>query len=267
MIDTHLFLTGLAVTGAAELAVFLVTFAVSRLVGRWNVVDVTWGASLVVVALVSFAWSAQVHHGNLLRRVLVLALTAVWGLRLAGYIARRSRGHGEDPRYAAIVAKAKGNPVLHAFGVIFLAQAFLSWVVSLPVQMAMYLRSSTGPLTWVGVAVWAIGLFFEATGDAQMAAFRRDPANRGRVMDRGLWRYTRHPNYFGDACVWAGLYLIAAQRWPGATTIISPFVMVYFLYFKSGKGLLERNLADSRPGYRDYMQRTSGFLPLPPRRA
>lgn len=267
MIDTHLFLTGLAVSAGAALVIFGATFFVARRVGRWNVVDVTWGLSFVVIAAVSFGWSQAVPHHNDLRRLLVLGLTAVWGLRLAGYIALRSRGQPEDPRYAKMFKRASGNPSVLAIKVVFLPQAFLSWFVSIPVQMAMYLRSGTGALTWIGTAVWVLGATFETVGDAQMARFKADPANKGLIMDRGLWRYTRHPNYFGDAAVWTGLFLIAAQRWPGVTTVLSPFAMVYFLYFKSGKRLLEKNMAASRPGYREYMERTSGFLPLPPKRS
>ena len=262
---THWFLTGLALTAAANLVVFLATWMVGRKVGRWNVVDTTWGLSFAVVAAVSFGWSIQAD-GDATRRVLVLALTVVWGLRLAGYIGVRSRGKGEDPRYAEILARAPGNRDVYALRIVILTQAFLSWLVSMPVQVAMYERAPGTGLMWAGVALWAVGFFFESVGDAQMARFRNDPANRGKVMDRGLWRYTRHPNYFGDASVWLGLYLIAASRWPGVTTFLSPVAMLYFLYFKSGKGLLERNMADSRAGYREYMQRTSGFVPLPPRR-
>ncbi len=262
---TQWFLTGLGLTAAVNLALYLVAWAIGRSLGRWNVVDIAWGGSFAVMAAVSFGWSAQAD-ADLARRALALALTAVWALRLAGYIGLRSRGKGEDPRYAEILDKATRNRDLYALRVVFLTQAFLSWFVALPVQMAMYERAPGSPIMWVGAAIWAVGLFFEGVGDAQMASFRNDPANKGQVMDRGLWRYTRHPNYFGDACVWLGLYLIAASRWPGATTVLSPVAMLYFLYFKSGKGLLERHMADSRPGYREYMERTSGFLPLPPRR-
>ncbi|HET6964738.1 MAG TPA: DUF1295 domain-containing protein [Acidimicrobiales bacterium] len=259
------FATNLAVTAAVDLALFLATWLAGRRLGRWNVVDVTWGLSFTTLAVTSYLWSSQVPGGSLLRRVLTLTLTAVWGLRLSGYIAARSRGKGEDPRYAEILSHAPGSQDWYALRIVILPQAVLSWIVSMPVQMAMYERAPAGPLIWIGTAVWAAGLFFEAVGDAQMASFRRDPDNRGLVMDRGLWRYTRHPNYFGDACVWLGLFLVAASAWPGVTTFVSPLAMLYFLYFKSGKGLLERNLARSRPGYRDYMRRTSGFIPLPPR--
>jgi steroid 5-alpha reductase family enzyme len=265
---THWFLTGLALTAGAEVALFLLTWMVGRTVGRWNVVDVTWGLSFVVVAAVSFAWSAQAVGASGTRRALALALPVVWGLRLAGYIAVRSRGKGEDPRYEEILSRAPGSRAAYALRVVMLPQAFLSWLVSIPVQLAMYERPSTAAsvVMAAGCALWAVGVVCETVGDAQMAAFRGDPANKGKVMDRGLWRYTRHPNYFGDACVWFGLYLLAFWPWPGPLALVSPLTMLYFLYFRSGKGLLEKSMAESRPGYREYMQRTSGFVPLPPRR-
>lgn len=259
------FLTGLAVAGGVSVALFGACWAVARRVGRWNVVDVVWGLSFVLIAAASFGWSAR-DGGSLTRRVLVLVLVTLWGLRLAAYIGWRSRGHGEDPRYAAIMGRATGSEPAYALKVIFAPQAFLAWFVSLPVQAAMFNRAGPAALTWIGAAVWAVGLFFEAVGDAQMSAFKRDPAAKGQVMDRGLWRYTRHPNYFGDATVWLGLYLIAASCSQGALTFLSPVAMLYFLYFRSGKGLLEKGLSKSKPGYADYVERTSGFLPLPPRR-
>ncbi|MHB1787303.1 MAG: DUF1295 domain-containing protein [Acidimicrobiales bacterium] len=260
------FLSGLGLTAGVVAVIFLVTWWIGVRVGRWNVVDVTWGLSFAAVAVSSFVWSAQVPGGNDLRRGLVLVLTSLWGLRLAGYIWMRSRGKGEDPRYAAIIGN-RADPTGYALRVVFAPQAVLSWLVSTPVQIAMYQRSATGVLIWCGTAVWVVGLFFEAVGDTQLAAFRREPGSRDRVMDRGLWRYTRHPNYFGDAAVWTGLFLVGAERWPGVLTFVSPLAMLYFLYFKSGKGLLERQLAKTRPGYREYMDRTSGFIPWPPSRS
>ena len=117
---------------------------------------------------------------------------------------------------------------------------------------------------YAGIVVYAVGLFFEAVGDAQLAAFRGDPANRGTVMDRGLWRYTRHPNYFGDACVWWGLWLLAADSWLGLATVVCPLLMNWLLLRRTGKPLLEARLATTRPGYAEYVRRTSGFLPRPP---
>jgi steroid 5-alpha reductase family enzyme len=148
---------------------------------------------------------------------------------------------------------------------VFVLQAVIAWFVSLPVQAAMYIRSGPVVVAVLGVGVWAVGLFFEAVGDQQMASFKADPANQGTVMARGLWRYTRHPNYFGDATVWAGLWLVAAEHWIGLLTVGSPVLMAWFLFFKSGKPLLEKSLSSSRPGYAEYVKRTSGWFPLPPK--
>ncbi len=258
------FLTGMAVTAAVSIGLFLLAWAVAKKVGRWNLVDTLWGVAFVAIAATSFAWSASTGASTA-RRVLVLTLVSLWGLRLSGYIGWRSRGAGEDPRYSAIMQRSRGPEALYALAVVFLPQALIAWLVSISTQIAMYQRSGPGPLVWIGTAVWAVGLFFEAVGDAQMSAFRNDPSNRGLVMDRGLWRYTRHPNYFGDASVWVGLYLVAASTWPGPLTVLSPVAMLYFLYFKSGKALLEKDLSSSKPGYASYARRTSGFFPLPPR--
>jgi steroid 5-alpha reductase family enzyme len=136
----------------------------------------------------------------------------------------------------------------------------------LPVQVALFVPRPPGVLCWVGAALWAVGLFFETVGDWQLTRFRADPANRGTVLDHGLWRYTRHPNYFGDACVWWGLFLCVADTPLGWATVVSPLVMTYLLANGSGKPMLERQLANAKPGYAEYVARTSGFLPLPPRR-
>lgn len=201
------------------------------------------------------------------RRLLVTVLTAVWGLRLALHIARRGRGHGEDPRYEALLAKAPGNRDLYALRIVYLLQGALVWLVSLPVQAAQYGARPLSVFAVAGAALWAVGLFFEAVGDHQLARFKSDPAHRGRVMDRGLWSLTRHPNYFGDFCVWWGLFLVAcdAGAAPAAVTVVSPLTMSYLLLRGSGKPLLERHMAE-RPGYAAYAARTSGFFPRPPKR-
>jgi steroid 5-alpha reductase family enzyme len=195
----------------------------------------------------------------------------VWGLRLAAHIARRNAGKGEDPRYADIQARASGSPAAHMYRRVYLTQAAALWFVSLPVQVAAY---QPGPLwsgasrvvTVAGIAVWAVGLFFEAVGDAQLARFTADPANQGRVNDRGLWRYTRHPNYFGDACAWWGLFLLSASSWSGWVFVLSPVLMTWTLAKGTGKPLTEKRMASSRRGYAEYVEHTSGFFPLPPRK-
>ena len=259
------FAAALPLTVAAVVVVLGATFLVAVRLGRHAVVDVAWGLGFVAVAVASYLASAG--EGDAVRRALLLGMTAAWGLRLAVHIGRRSHGKGEDPRYEELLAKAPGNPTWYALRSIYLTQAVVLWFVSLPVQVGSFVTPPVNLLVWIGVAVWAIGLFFEAVGDRQLQRFRDDPASKGRVLDTGLWRYTRHPNYFGDACVWWGLSLVAFSAWPGILTVASPIIMTWLLAKGTGKPLLEKGMATRRPGYDDYVRRTSGFFPLPPRRA
>ena len=245
---------------AASMAITLViTYAVAKRIHRHNVIDVTWGLLFCCVAAASFVVSAG--QGDDVRRWLLLAMTIIWGLRLALHMAVRSRGHGEDPRYAKLL---EGRGELGIILWVYVLQGVIAFIVAMPVVVGSLTPESMGLLAYVGVLVWLVGIVFEAVGDRQLAAYKADP-DRGPVMDSGLWRFTRHPNYFGDACVWVGIFLIAAEHWPGVLTIFSPALMVYLLAFGSGKRVLERHMAE-RPGYRAYMARTSGFFPLPPRR-
>ncbi|MDP9845060.1 DUF1295 domain-containing protein [Streptosporangium lutulentum] len=256
----------LLASAAALAALLAATLAVALRVGRHSVIDVAWGLGFTVVALVSFLMS----DGDPARRLLVPALTAVWGVRLALHIGRRNIGESEDPRYERMLARAPGSRTLYAIRAVYVTQGVVLLLVSLPVQVALSETAALGRsswLVWSGTALWLVGFVFETVGDRQLARFRADPGNRGEVLDTGLWRYTRHPNYFGDACVWWGLFLIAADRWPGVLTVLSPVLMTYFLVARTGKPLLEAQLSESRPGYADYVRRTSGFLPLPPRGA
>lgn len=238
----------------------IVTALIGARIGRHNVVDVTWGGGFVLIAVIS----AATGTGELWRRLLLLVLVGVWGLRLAVHVFRRSRGHGEDPRYTEMLAKAPGNETLYALRKIYLTQAVALWFVSLPLQVSAVAHGSVLPVVVLGVLVWILGWTFEAVGDAQLKAFKADSSNKGRIMDRGLWAWTRHPNYFGDSAVWWGLFLVSASAWPGVFTLLSPIAMTYFLVFATGARLLERSM-EKRPGYREYQQRTSYFLPRPPK--
>lgn len=262
--DWGAFAAALPYSVAAVVAVLGSTFAVALRLGRHAVVDVAWGLGFVTVTATTYLLSAG--EGDPARRALVLALTAAWGLRLAAHIARRSRGHGEDPRYEALLSKAPGSRAGYALRQVYLTQGAVMWFVSLPLQVTMFQADGLGVVAWLGVVLWAVGLIFEAVGDRQLQRFRDDPASRGEVLDTGLWRYTRHPNYFGDACVWWGLSLIAFDAWPGVLTVLSPAAMTWLLAKGTGKPLLEKGLASTRPGYADYVRRTSGFVPRPPRR-
>ncbi|MGD9960007.1 DUF1295 domain-containing protein [Nocardioides sp.] len=248
--------SALALLTAALL--MLATAIIARRVGRIAVVDVTWGLGFVVIALVC----AVAGVGD--RRWLLLALVAVWGLRLAWHIRKRAVGHGEDPRYAELIGD-DGFAV--AIRKVFVVQGLALWFISLPLQVGATVAVAWWPLVWVGLAVSVVGIGFETIGDAQLAAYKKDP-HRPQVMDQGLWRYTRHPNYFGDACVWWGLWLAGglASGWlPGLLTVLAPVGMTYFLVFATGARLLERTMMQ-RPGYPEYAERTSMFVPLPPRR-
>jgi len=250
----------LALSAGAVLALLTATWLVSLKLRDVSIVDVAWGLGFVVVAWVAFASG----DGDSGRRTLLAVLVTVWGLRLAGYIGRRKLRHpGEDPRYGAWRKKWGGRFWIVSLINVFLLQAVLVWIVSLPVQAASARDAGLGWLDWIGVALWTVGLFFEGVGDAQMARFKADKTHRGKVMDRGLWRYTRHPSYFGDFCVWWGIGLIAlsAGAW---WSLIGPAVVTLLLTRVSGKDHLERSMSQ-RPGYAEYVARTSGFFPWPRR--
>jgi steroid 5-alpha reductase family enzyme len=260
---TSTFAAGLAWSGGAVLLVLAATFVASRVAGKHSVIDTAWGLLFVAIAIATFAVSAG--HGLATRRWLLLVLPLLWGLRLAQHIARRTIGKPEDPRYAELLAKAKGNPDLYALRMVYLLQGVLAFLIAAPILVGGYERGAVGVLGWLGVAVWLVGVFFEAVGDAQMQRFRNDPANKGKVIEQGLWRYTRHPNYFGDACVWWGIFLVAAERWPGLLTLPAPILMTLLLTKGSGARILERHMS-RREGWAEYAARTSAFVPWPPKK-
>lgn len=254
----------LAVEAGLVLGMVTVLWAISVALEDTSIVDIFWGSGFVIVAWAAFALGG----GSRDRGLLLAALVTIWGLRLTVYLARRNLGKGEDYRYAAMRRRQGDRWPLRSLFVVFWVQGGLMWVVSLPVQVAMNepAPGGLGLPGWIGAAVWALGFSFEAIGDAQLAAFKRDPANRGKVMDRGLWRYTRHPNYFGDFCVWWGIWLIALPGGSAWWTVVGPLVMSTLLIRVSGAALLERSLTKRREGYADYIARTSAFFPWPPRR-
>ncbi|WP_254127027.1 DUF1295 domain-containing protein [Aquihabitans sp. G128] len=253
----------LIVAAGVVAGLMVLTWVVSLLVHDASIVDIIWGAAFVVVT----AAVAALADGVGARRVLLLVMVAVWGLRLSGYLARRNLGHGEDYRYQAMRKRYGERFGLISLVVVFGLQGVLVWVVSLPVQLAVSADrpAGLGPLAALGVLLWLVGLFFEAVGDAQLARFKADPANQGQVMDQGLWRLTRHPNYFGDFCVWWGIFLVAAETGPGRFGVIGPLVMSFLLLRVSGVAMLEKTIGKRRPGYAEYVARTSAFFPRPPK--
>ncbi|MEI2649746.1 MAG: DUF1295 domain-containing protein [Dermatophilaceae bacterium] len=265
--DSPSLLTVMGLSALAILVLLAITAVVARRLDKYAVIDVTWGLLFVGVA-----WVGMVVSGFAPRSVLVAALVTAWGGRLAWHLWRRTRGMGEDPRYVAILSAAPaGKKFLYAVRRVFLTQGVIAWFVSLPLQVTAW-TSTTHPahreiglVGWIGAAVVVAGLLIEGIGDAQLARFKADPANKGRLMDQGLWSWTRHPNYFGDSVVWWGLWVIAAQVNPGWATVLSPAAMTFFLVKVSGVALLEKSMSQ-RPGWAEYAARTSAFIPRPPKR-
>lgn len=256
------FLVVSAASLVAVAVVHTVTFLIGRRIGRYNVVDITWGVGFVVIAAVA----AVLGNGDVFRRVLLVTLTALWGLRLAWHLYRKTKGNGEDPRYRKLLND--DFSASHVIRRIFLVQSAATWFIALPLQVSATLGPTPSPLLAamvVGVVAWAVGITFEAVGDHQLKAFKADPANKGAIMDRGLWAWTRHPNYFGDAAVWWGLWLISVAGWSSLATVPSPVLMTYFLVYATGGRLTEKHMMD-RPGFNEYCSRTPFFLPRPPKK-
>lgn len=229
-----------------------------------SLADRIWPLLITVPGLLYLA----AQHGAAARAWVMAALGLAWALRLTLYISWRNWGHGEDRRYREMRQRNEPGFGWKSLYLVFGLQALLAWIVSAPFLAA---AGSTRPLGWLdaaGALLAAFGIGFEALGDAQLARFKADPANRGEVMDRGLWRYTRHPNYFGEACVWWGLWLLAlgASGLQGLWSAVSPLLMTGLLLKVSGVRLLEKDIGERRPAYRDYMARTSAFVPAPPRK-
>ncbi|HMT45257.1 MAG TPA: DUF1295 domain-containing protein [Chakrabartia sp.] len=249
------------------IALMLILWVVSIRIRDVSYIDAFWAWGMVLLTAATF-WLTPGGHGP--RKLLILALVSLWGLRLGTHLFIRWRKSGVDPRYAKILGnlmEKKG----WSFGKAALIQVFamqgpLLFIVCLPAQAGQVPDGpELGLLSAIGAAVALTGILLETVGDAQLNAFRANPANRGQVLQTGLWRYTRHPNYFGDTCLWWGIWLIALEAGMG-WTVIGPALLTWLLTRLSGVPMLERALTKSRPGYADYVARTSAFFPWPPKR-
>lgn len=250
------------------------------MVGMWllsiklrnvSIVDIGWGLGFVLVMGVTHGVSLMHGEWNCERLILPIVI-GIWGLRLSGYIAWRNVGHGEDYRYREMRERNGSRFVWSSLWRVFGLQGAVMWIVSLPIQTPLAWPAQTEPsgiIVGIGMVVWGIGQFFEAVGDYQLARFKSRPENKGRVMNRGLWRYTRHPNYFGDFMVWWGVWIISMSLSDWRSTwwsILSPALMSFLIVWVSGVALLEKSLKSRSPEYLDYIQRTSAFFPRPPKK-
>lgn len=258
----------LAINAAITMATFVLLWLVNLKTRDPSFIDAWWPVGMVVNAAVSF----RLTGGGGAHRLALVLLSAAWGLRLGVYLLLRWRRHGADRRYAAMMAAARKERrwsyATASLLLVFALQAPLQFIVSLPVQLGQISAPAhLGPVGAIGVLLALIGIGFESIGDAQLARFKADPANAGKVMQSGLWRYTRHPNYFGDACVWWGLMLIAAEAPLGLLALPGPLLITFLLTRFSGVPTVEGRMRKTRPEYEAYVKRTSGFIPLPPRKS
>lgn len=253
-----------AILAAAMLALWLYCVSIRDV----SVIDSFWPLGMVILAVSTFFMLEETGAHS----VAIAGLTSIWGLRLSIHLFTRWRAHGVDPRYAAILGRLmdkKGWSFAKAsFLQVFLMQYVLLFIVCLPAQLgpAGDVDQELGLIGMIGVAIALIGIGFETIGDAQLKAFRNNPDMAGKVLDTGLWRYTRHPNYFGDACTWWGIWIVAARSPEGLAAIVGPILLTFLLMRVSGVPMLEHRLKKNRPGYEEYLRRTSSFFPWPPRK-
>jgi len=245
---------------ALLLTLGILTWAVSLWRRDVSIVDSLWSLMFLVAAC-SYLFLATERSP---RGLLITLLVAIWAIRLSAYITWRNWGGGEDYRYRAIRHNNEPNFEVKSLYIVFGLQAILAWIISLPLLAAITGENPIGALDLLGVSLWVVGMAFEAGGDLQLARFRSNTQNKGRVLDRGLWKYTRHPNYFGDFCIWWGFYLIALSA-GGWWSVISPLLMSVLLLKVSGVALLEKAIDERRPEYADYVNRTNAFFPGPPK--
>ncbi len=256
MFDLDIYLDGLVIILVAGALTWLLSM-VKRDVG---IVDSLWAPMFLLAAIAYLSHVAEPGA----RALIVIVLVGLWALRLTSYITWRNWGEAEDARYQAIRKRNQPGFTFKSLYLVFGLQGVIAWVVSLPLLAAILSNAPLGVLDFLGVGLWAVGMTFEAVGDWQLARFKADPANHGKVLDSGLWRYSRHPNYFGNACIWWGFFLVAlsAGAW---WSLVSPILMTFLLLKVSGVTLLEKDIGERRPAYRGYIERTNAFVPGPPR--
>ena len=257
MLDVDAYLVAGAALAAAAISGWLISLVKQDV----SIVDALWSPMFLVMLLVYLALAERLGS----RAELVLSLVAVWAIRLSAHIVWRNRGQPEDRRYRQIRSNNEPYFAIKSLYIVFGLQAALAWAIGLPLVAAATSQAPLNVLDHAGVGLWLVGFFFEALGDLQLARFKRNPENSARVLDRGLWAYTRHPNYFGEFVIWWGYFLIAlgAGAW---WSIFAPLLMTILLVKVSGVALLESDIGTRRPEYVAYMRSVNAFFPGPRKR-
>lgn len=251
--------------GAVIFGLMLLLWLVSLVLRNSSIVDIFWGFGFVLSAWVFYFLTPD---GFIVRKLLIAVLATIWGLRLTIHVLTRNWDKPEDFRYQKWRNEHGKVWWIRSLFQVFILQGFLMWIISTPLLAAQYshLPARLTLFDYAGVVLWIIGFFFETVGDLQLSAFRGNPNNKGRILNSGVWRYTRHPNYFGDSAQWWGYFLLAVSA--GAWwSIFSPIIMTLFLIKVSGVALLEKTMKETKPGYREYMETTNAFIPWFPRKA
>jgi len=256
-------MTRILLTQLAVIAIYMtVWYLVARALSRFDVADIAWGPGFIISVLTAaVAVSERLNP----RAYLVMALVIVWGTRLPLHVYLRNRGKPEDARYRSWRQEWGKNAHIRAFFQIFMLQGLLLLVISLPITSVMMAGSSAFTLLdAAGLFIWAMGFLFEAIGDWQLLRFKKDPAHKGRIIKAGLWRFSRHPNYFGEVTLWWGMYLIALSSGASWPVIIGPLTITFLILKVSGIPMLEKKY-EGNPEFEAYRRQTSAFFPLPPK--
>jgi len=248
----------------AVVTMMIIGWLISLWYRNVTIVDSLWGLGFVLIAWITFSLS----EGFPVRKTFITVLVTVWGMRLSIYLSKRNWKGGEDPRYGEWRKKSGERFWLVSLTKVFVLQAIFLWIIALVLQKGQ-LSPRPNQIVWldiIGMFIWLIGFAFESTGDWQLARFKADPANKGRVMDRGLWAYSRHPNYFGEFLIWWGFFLITLSTPNSWWTIVSPILITVVLLKMTGVPLTEKTIVKTRPGYNEYIARTSSFFPWFPKK-
>ncbi len=249
---------------------FLVTMAILTLMWAFtlyikdsSIIDIYWGFGYVLLSAYYLYALGEEYHTT--RNFVFAGLVSIWGMRLTIYLGIRNIGKGEDYRYVEMRNEAGKNWWWVSYLRVFLLQGVLLWCISSVFVPALMVTGGFAITDFIGIAFWALGFYFEAVGDSQLKQFKKNPANKGKVMNQGLWRYTRHPNYFGDSMIWVGFYCFALAYHNGFLWFLCPLLMTFLLVRISGAAMLENGLTKTKPKYAEYIRRTSGFIPMPPK--